>query len=507
MCRSGENSHRIPITRDAIKDAAPTLKGVPLLAEFTYDNQDFHGHGTQLPEQCCGFFEEVEPELVEKDDELYIKGRAKLWRDYFPHAVDILKRKNGETPMSMEMQCLDYREPTPTEDGIVNKFKFLGVTLLSVKPAIKGSKATVLSFSEMQDEYNKETQTDLEQFSNSRKEVMAQSYKVNTTELKTTPWGDISKTELRNKVMSATNRASLVKKVYALVESGWQTAPSEHLKYPLMQLVGDTFYYNRGALASALAYAKQENEQSVINKVESLYRKFNLNMEDEMADIKEKDMTADIIEAEEQKPEEQMAEESKDGEKFEEPKEGEQPEEPETDMAEEPKEPEEPEDGDEGDEGDDDADQFAESIPFAQALMQLMDCASADERMACRETMSYSEDENIVMDRICAGCKEMAELREFKAECLAEKTECGVAEILASVKQSLSQEDFAELEEKSKEVKFETLDMFKMQAKAFAFEHMSVEAKEAHEDEVIRMGVVQNENTKPKNVFERILGK
>ena len=46
-----------------------------------------------------------------------------------------------------------------------------------------------------------------------------------------------------------------------------------------MELVGDTFYYNRYALSSALAYAKQENETSVINKVEKLYKKFNLDDE------------------------------------------------------------------------------------------------------------------------------------------------------------------------------------------------------------------------------------
>ena len=88
--------------------------------------------------------------------------------------------------------------------------------------------------------------------------------------------------------MDASNKASLVKDVYALVEDGWEDAPSEHLKYPLMQLVGDTFYYNRGALSSALAYAKQENVQSVINKVESLYKKFNLDENKKEKEMSEK---------------------------------------------------------------------------------------------------------------------------------------------------------------------------------------------------------------------------
>jgi hypothetical protein len=65
--------------------------------------------------------------------------------------------------------------------------------------------------------------------------------------------------------------------VYALVEDGWEESPSEHLKYPIMELSGDTFYYNRYGLASALAYAKQENETEVVSKVMKLYKKFKLD--------------------------------------------------------------------------------------------------------------------------------------------------------------------------------------------------------------------------------------
>lgn len=43
-----------------------------------------------------------------------------------------------------------------------------------------------------------------------------------------------------------------------LVEDGWEDAPSEHLKYPVMELKGDTFVYNRDGLSSALGYAKKK---------------------------------------------------------------------------------------------------------------------------------------------------------------------------------------------------------------------------------------------------------
>lgn len=299
VCRSGNNTHRLPITKEAIQDSAVSVKGVPILTKVRYDGKDFMGH--EIDEIAVGYFSENEPQLVEGDDgELYIRTTAKIWKAYFDNVVEILKNKEGKTDVSMEMQVLKGKEATPFEDGLIELFCIIGVTLLGVNPSIKGAKATVLSFSELKRIGDEEDTVvgRLQQFANSRKN-MAQSYSVNETTLKDTAWGDVDKTELRNKVMEAMNRDMLVHKVYALVEDGWQDAPSEHLKYPLMELVGDTFYYNRYALASALAYAKQENEGSVVSKVESLYKKFNLDDKEDsdMAEKKFTDLSFEEIDA------------------------------------------------------------------------------------------------------------------------------------------------------------------------------------------------------------------
>lgn len=299
VCRSGNNTHRLPITKEAIQDSAVSVKGVPILTKVRYDGKDFMGH--EIDEIAVGYFSENEPQLVEGDDgELYIRTTAKIWKAYFDNVVEILKNKEGKTDVSMEMQVLKGKEATPFEDGLIELFCIIGVTLLGVNPSIKGARATVLSFSELKRIGDEEDTVvgRLQQFANSRKN-MAQSYSVNETTLKDTAWGDVDKTELRNKVMEAMNRDMLVHKVYALVEDGWQDAPSEHLKYPLMELVGDTFYYNRYALASALAYAKQENEGSVVSKVESLYKKFNLDdkEDNDMAKKKFTDLSFEEIDA------------------------------------------------------------------------------------------------------------------------------------------------------------------------------------------------------------------
>ena len=107
------------------------------------------------------------------------------------------------------------------------------------------------------------------------------SYKVDKSKeaMSDDDWGSVDKASMRDKIMDASNKSSLVKSVYALVESGWEEAPSEKLKYPLMQLKGDTFVYNRGALSSALGYAKKEEETAVVSKIEKIYKKLGLDSE------------------------------------------------------------------------------------------------------------------------------------------------------------------------------------------------------------------------------------
>ena len=95
--------------------------------------------------------------------------------------------------------------------------------------------------------------------------------------MSSSPWGNVDKTALRNKVLNASNYSSLVKDVYMLVEDGWEDHPSSSLKYPVMQLSGDTFVYNRYGLSAALQRAKGQNESSVVSKVEAIYGKLGLD--------------------------------------------------------------------------------------------------------------------------------------------------------------------------------------------------------------------------------------
>lgn len=96
-----------------------------------------------------------------------------------------------------------------------------------------------------------------------------------------TSWGSVNKTELRKKVLDAKNYKSLVKDVYLIVEDGWEDEPSSKLKYPVMEMKENKAVYNRYGLASALSYAKANNETEVVNKVKSLYKKLDIENEED----------------------------------------------------------------------------------------------------------------------------------------------------------------------------------------------------------------------------------
>lgn len=537
VCRSGGNTHRMPISKQGIRESATSIKGKPILAAFRFCNTEFGGHDEdEIP---LGFFVEEEPTIVEKEyngqNELFLTAKGKIWKRYFQDAMDIFRRKGNKTDVSMEIDLLDAQEPDGDKDGYINLFSIMGCTLLGVNPAIDGSEARVLSFAEMKDAYNKE-HVGIEKFALERKEKMSEiRYKVNKTELKDTPWGDVDKTAMRNKIMKAINKASLVKDVYALVEDGWQDAPSEHLKYPIMQLVGDTFYYNRGALSSALAYAKQEGEQEVITKVQKLYKKFKLDNEEggeqeNMADVKK-----NATEVEEQKDEKNFAEteemqdetvldnaddSNKDEEEVEKAKENLVPDDDEDkgsdDKAEEFADDSEDMSDDEGEaemsEGDDEEDMCDKMSldvnVYAGAMLEMLKAETEEERQAAKELgMSDDEKLNIVMEECFAIAQEFAELKQFKCDKLAADTEFAVKQILAEVRPDLPQDKYAELEAESKNCSYDGIEQFKTRAQAFAYQ-FGIQKVKQNNGTHIYMGFDNvDKDTRYRSVFEEILSK
>lgn len=290
------NSHGLEISEEVLRECASTVLGKWMVAKMNWLGTDATTHVPS--EHIMGSFPKDQDIEFAEDDDGYLRAYAtaiiskRYAKDYCKMFDD-----DNERAVSVEMSVI-------TENGEdindkVLSFNIVGVTTLgkNVAPSCPESDVTMIRFSqEDADAYfnkmNEHNLTPLKKFAKERIESMAKTYKIDKSKeaMSDKAWGEVDKTAMRDKIMEADNKTTLVKAVYMLVEDGWEEAPSEHLKYPVMELKGDTFVYNRDDLASALGYAKKENETTVVNKIEKIYKKLDLDdneggKEEKMAEI------------------------------------------------------------------------------------------------------------------------------------------------------------------------------------------------------------------------------
>ena len=293
-----KNSHNLDISAEVLKRDAKTILGNFLVAKLQYGDASTH-----LPSEIIyGYFpKEQEVEFEDTEDGI-VKAWAycvisKQYGQEFNEIFDLQNLRN--TSVEMKVKVVD-----DADEGEVESFDIYGLTCLglSVKGSCPDAMMTMIRFSqEDADAYfskiHEHNLTPLKKFAKERKDNMAEnkSYKVDKSKeaMSEKAWGEVDKTDLRNKIVDAKNKNSLVKSVYMLVEDGWEDAPSERLKYPVMCFEGDKLVYNRYGLASALAYARQENETAVINKIERIYKKLDINKDSQG---KEEDVKMNEIE-------------------------------------------------------------------------------------------------------------------------------------------------------------------------------------------------------------------
>ena len=274
-----KNSHNLDISAEVLKRDAKTILGNFLVAKLQYGDASTH-----LPSEIIyGYFpKEQEVEFEDTEDGI-VKAWAycvisKQYGQEFNEIFDLQNLRN--TSVEMKVKVVD-----DADEGEVESFDIYGLTCLglSVKGSCPDAMMTMIRFSqEDADAYfskiHEHNLTPLQKFAEERKILMAKSLKIDKSKdsLSDKPWGEVDKIAMRDKIMEASNKKTLVKSVYMLVEDGWEDAPSEHLKYPVMELKGDTFVYNRDGLASALGYAKKEEETAVVSKIEKIYKKLGL---------------------------------------------------------------------------------------------------------------------------------------------------------------------------------------------------------------------------------------
>ena len=283
-----ENSHEIKISEKVLKECAGSILGNFLVAKIEWGDATTH----KDTEVIYGYFPmEQEIEFVKTNDGiLKAYAYAVVSKRYSKEFNGIFEYQNlRDSSVEMTVTYEDDDETTALA------FDIYGLTVLgkTVNGSCPDADAKLVRFTKKTAEkyFSKnDTFSNLKNFAKERKQYMeGKTYKVDKSKetMSTKPWGEVDKTELRNKIMEANNKSSLVKDCYMLVEDGWEDSPSEHLKYPVMCFEGDTLVYNRYGLSSALAYAKQENETSVINKVEAIYKKLDIDDDSERKEDKE----------------------------------------------------------------------------------------------------------------------------------------------------------------------------------------------------------------------------
>lgn len=282
------NAHKLDISNDVLRRDAQSILGNMLVAKI--QNGDATTH---LPSEIqYGYFpREQEIEFVEEDGVTKASAYAVVSKHYSKELNNIFEFDNLRNS-SVEMTVTTDNDE---DEGKVVALDIFGLTVLG--KAINGScpdaDIKMVRFStEDADAYfaKSDSLSNLKQFVEERKQSMTEkkTYKIDKSKeaMSTADWGGYDKAAMRDKIMEAKNRDTLVKSVYLLVEDGWKDAPSEHLKYPVMMLDGDKFIYNRNALSATLAYAKQNDETEVVNKIKVIYKKLDLDDDSERKEDK-----------------------------------------------------------------------------------------------------------------------------------------------------------------------------------------------------------------------------
>ena len=436
------NSHDIVIPENVLREYAPSVLGKWVTAEVKFNDCTTHTNGQSI----VGIVpKEQDVEFVKADDgylDAYVD--CILSKRYAKEYCNVFSEDDAQRSVSIEatFSMVDEHEC----DGFdIKTITTLGRT---VRPSVPDANITIVRFSEEDAEsyysnlHKSDSLSNLKQFVEERKQLMAEkkTYKIDKSKeaMSTADWGDYDKVTMRDKIMEAKNRDTLVKSVYLLVEDGWKDAPSEHLKYPVMMLDGDKFIYNRNALSSALAYAKQNDETEVVNKIKAIYKKLDLDDDSErkeeakMEEIKE--LAATEVEAEstlEEKKEEMV--------------------EPEIEVkAEEPS----CDDCDEHDHDEDKDDEHDEEM-------------SADDMKAriAQLEKDIEDRDNIIMGQN----SELETLRQFKKDVEDKEKAISVEAIMAECKEYMSDDCYKQMREEGMACEFADVDAWANKVKAYCF--------------------------------------
>lgn len=166
---SDKNRHDMYCSEDVLKETAPSIYGTPIVYNIQSNMNDFASHNTDPSKALIAGYVVPNTATFERldDGRLSLNVVAHFWKRYAPKVVQILKREDGKSRVSVEMELLDAED---MDNGLTNmkSFRYLATCLLgqNVTEASPGAMVDVLSFAEESKRCQTEYKEALMTFSN-----------------------------------------------------------------------------------------------------------------------------------------------------------------------------------------------------------------------------------------------------------------------------------------------------------------------------------------------------
>ena len=434
------NSHELNISEEVLRRDIGSIRGNFLVAHMV--NGDARSHDAE--EVPVGYFipdKDIEFEEVEENGQKIVKAWAfaVLSKQYAKEAYNMFVDDNHRaTSIEMKVELGD-------DEHEVLSFDAYGSTILglSIRPSCKDAEISLVRFAEQAQEFFEQQSDSLSQLKNfveERKQLMAEKYvnhPINTSKdaVYTGEWdGD----EAKKNLVKEKNYKTLAPKVCLKLEEGWEDREVTKLGYPVMGLYDGKWRYSTNALSSALAYAKQNDEAEVVNKIKAIYKKLGLNDDSErkeeakMEEIKE--LAATEVEAEStlEEKKEEMAE-------------------PEIEVKAEEPSCDDCDEHDHDDDGDVEHDEEMSADDMKARIAQL--------------EKDIEDRDNIIMGQN----SELETLRQFKKDVEAKEKAISVEAIMAECKEYMSDDCYKQMREEGMACEFADVDAWANKVKAYCF--------------------------------------
>lgn len=285
------NSHGLKISEKVLRESASTVLNKWLVADMT----GIVDAGTHTKEEkIVGRIPKEQDVEFVYDDDGYLRAYVDvvISKIYAKDFCKIFEEENNRA-VSVEMRVLSNED----DESIVESFKIVGVTTLGkqIRPSCPDSDIEFTRFSEEEaDKFfakvHNNSLTILKKFVEERKESMAEQEKYVSHPIDTSKEamydGEWDGQKAKQELVKEKNFKTLAPKVCMKLEPGWEDREVTKLGYPVMMLHDGKWVYSTKGLASALGYAKKEDETEVINKVEKIYKKLGLDSDRKEDDAK-----------------------------------------------------------------------------------------------------------------------------------------------------------------------------------------------------------------------------